>query len=312
MIRPSRLVPTLLALAVALTLALTSCMGIPQPAGPFDNLHPLADEGTGGGSGPADEPSAADQDFPFATPDDGCRPNWPHRLQLTVTDPEEIPYLKLVAVCADAAGTEVVAVNNSNGVWAFGDTNHGRFLQVAGGVTATTFRQLAQAALYPYAFIAPTEVVLLPSERDGLSWIIHPSLSLSWIAHEQLVHIVSATGKAAIMEAFSLGTAKRNAMGMCAAEVFAESEGEGILQGAGAKQHLLDGLGISTNGGDCADAWHLAEVQLGTTTFPTWSGDVVGLVTAPESAAEIDQRVDWLVTAVQDVERVCRLLPSSC
>lgn len=188
------------------------------------------------------------------SPDAGCSTGWPYRVQVTTSDPAEVPYLNKIVVCQSLLNGWKLT-NKSNVVWVFLDSAASTAITVEKPtLSAAVFR--ARFAAQP--IVTPGETVKITGDTTGLEWVIHPELSTTWAAYDHLYKVLQKEGKAAVKAAVTANSPTRKAVWTCTEAVYSTSvslRDSVFSENYRPEEHIRAGLGIAASTGACARDW---------------------------------------------------------
>lgn len=229
--------------------------------------------GSAGDSSPALAPytGGAGATTPAAVvPDTGCTPKWPRREHPVAQTAEELKYVGLIVACVNDSTGSVSLTNKSDMVWAFYSDPPVNPSSQEPQQKVQEFHALASVSMYSYSFMAPTETISVDSPPASFQWVVHPDLSLAWMANEFVLKQVVKKTTSALRSAVTSGSAVRQAVWDCTKAVYdiAVKVPKVFSPQYDPTELLKQGLGIATSSGTCGSSWAAAEKEAAAAAAP--------------------------------------------
>jgi len=237
--------------------------------------------------------------------DDRCPTRWPYRVPATSDDPEELSYIDRTPVCTDLMDT--VLVNNSEAVWYFEDHPEARFTVLSADENAASFRDyVSSQSPAAWFFIVPSEIVLLPTQGDGVEWHIDRELSTTWFAHDYFLSTFEKYSIALKRQALTKGSKSRKAIFDCTLAFSNASRLASVITPSPVtEEQIYDFFAAAASSAPCAASWKAVEAEAGNIHLSTWADDVA-------KAGKIADHVTKVRTGLKWISRACVILPRFC
>jgi hypothetical protein len=274
------------------------------PRRPFPRLLAVlvvAVVAVGCASGTGDEASGQDSGqgsgYEHTFGQDDCTEEYPQPLTVTTDVPKEVPYLKEIVACTDAAKSATWLNNKTDTVWTLETTQGG---ETVDQLTFTPRLESFRAALetkYQYPVLAPESSVVVHAGPSETSWKLHSGYSAMWLAHDELADRVKKYGQNQLTEMLSRRSLRRMALITCslAGWEVAGDKAEN-LAGDDPAQQWLAGLGVASESTQCAQAWREADDDA-LSRFrrtATWGDDIASLAEDARFLQKADERLTTL------------------